>query len=380
MKQTKFLKTSLLTLGICALFFGAAVGKADATLRFYDGFESGTSLNTNRNWYKNAEAEGIKYYSGPDATVNIVNTKAAQGSKSLKFVLSYNPATSVFRNQITACYYTGTKCETLLLKENGPNWIGFSVYHPGQADGSEFWVQDTQGEQFMQIHTPPYWDSAGYAQGPAVSLDTGGWRAPWDLLSISTDTPCHKSASLPTLQTCPTSNIDDGQNWQFSYSKGVWENYVIEYEPSNSSMTSPGVITVTKPGLLKVWRNGTLIVDDTNVNSGFPLNIGNFFLNWGIYKRPWESAASSVNKRTIYFDEIRVGDIDSNYEEVDPTQAPPQCNDGIDNEVVPDGKIDWDANLALRDPDCTQEYGDNSESDTSTDTALPAAPQGLTVQ
>jgi hypothetical protein len=360
MRQTKLLKTFLLIICVFTLFFGAAVDKADATLRFYDGFEAGV-LDTTNNWSRHTDASNYSV----NAPINVVTNKAAKGARSLKIGLVYSSDNKTYRNQILACNGDGnpsTPCSNaplngvnaLYLRENGVNWIGFSTYHPGSSDGAEYWVQDTQTEQLFQIHTPPFWDANGWPQGPAVSMETGDWHEPWDLLGVQTDTPLYKVV-----------HGSDGKEWTFSYAKGVWVNWVIAYEPSDSYLSGgTGNLVIVKNGTLKIWRNGALIVDDVGANTGFPLNIGNSWLDWGIYKRPWQKAASSVSKRTMYFDEIRVGDTDSSYAEVDPTQGPPQCNDGIDNDG--DGKTDYSYTAGAGDSGCTLEYGDNSESNSTT--------------
>ena len=75
-------------------------------------------------------------------------------------------------------------------------------------------------------------------------------------------------------------------------------------------------------GFIEVWRDGEQIVDDTGVNC-VPAEFAPY-LKFGIYKWPWSSdegaAASSITRRVMHFDEIRIADSNGSYQAVSPPE------------------------------------------------------------
>jgi hypothetical protein len=65
-------------------------------------------------------------------------------------------------------------------------------------------------------------------------------------------------------------------------------------------------------GFLKVWKDGVLVTDDAGGNC-FNDDKGPY-LNMGIYSRCLDQDQTI----TIYYDELRIGDSNSNYDEVAP--------------------------------------------------------------
>jgi hypothetical protein len=102
-------------------------------------------------------------------------------------------------------------------------------------------------------------------------------------------------------------NIFDGQN---QYDLGAvkldrWTNIVVHVR---WALDSTGRIELWRDGVQQVYQKGPNHFNDDR----FP------YLKFGIYKYHWKTTptASSLNKRVVYMDDIRIGDLKSNYLEV----------------------------------------------------------------
>lgn len=71
-------------------------------------------------------------------------------------------------------------------------------------------------------------------------------------------------------------------------------------------------------GFIQVYKDGKLVVDKAGPTSRN--DQGGIFFNTGIYKPKFETqpGESDVDKRILYFDEIRIGNADARYEDVAP--------------------------------------------------------------
>ena len=68
-------------------------------------------------------------------------------------------------------------------------------------------------------------------------------------------------------------------------------------------------------GILQVWQNGKPVVDRSNIKTCSPDGV---YFKLGLNKFGWGNQLSTVTKRVIYYDEIRIGDERANYETVKP--------------------------------------------------------------
>lgn len=97
----------------------------------------------------------------------------------------------------------------------------------------------------------------------------------------------------------------DGDMWDYdlgAIQKGQWNNFVIHMLHSNGS-----------DGITELWFNGKKLLDLKGKN------INNDHLpKWklGIYKSTWHKEKTTVSKRVLYFDNIKVGNKNATYEEM----------------------------------------------------------------
>jgi hypothetical protein len=158
-------------------------------------------------------------------------------------------------------------------------WYGFSVRFPGD------WEPDTQAELFVQWiggagGAPPL---AIYVRGDAYHI-TKRWGAGDDAAKV--------------LWTGPVTPDRD-----------KWVDWVFQVRWSNGP-----------DGFVRVWKDGQAVADDAGPNMS-PAELAPYF-KFGIYKWPWKGsekdAPSKVTRRTLYFDEIRIGDASADRKAVSP--------------------------------------------------------------
>jgi len=188
-------------------------------------------------------------------------------------------------------HVAGSKRAELKLGEvpaNSEQWYAFSVFLPSS------YKQDPSGEIIAQWHDLPDRDLGEVWKSPALTLVTQNGRfylnRIWD--------------SKPVTQKNPEGRetIDLGP-----YQTGKWTDLVFHIKWS-----------YTSDGLLELWQDGNLIVSKTGPN--YYNDQRGPYLKIGIYKGDWkrQPEKSVVSKRSIYFDELRVGGSNARYEDVAP--------------------------------------------------------------
>jgi hypothetical protein len=192
------------------------------------------------------------------------------GTKSAKFELWY---TDTMNN-------SGTRSEiTFPTNTNNNRWYSFAVYFPALD-----WDYDSDDEVINQWHQ-------GGGLTPALCIrtvrDSIFVRIVKDVTGLSSDT----WINLGVIE------------------KNVWRSYVLHI---NHSSTSSGQI--------EIWRDNRKILDRAGANmytvAGSVTNP-----NWklGIYKSGWNDDETTMTKRrVILFDDIRLGNENSNYREMCP--------------------------------------------------------------
>lgn len=175
-----------------------------------------------------------------------------------------------------------------LFPLNSERWYSFSIFLPDDYEADE-----KSREIVAQWHDIP-----DFILGEQ-------WRAP-SLALITTDGKWFISQKWDTNRITPKKNketksraIDVG-----SYTRGSWTDWVFQVKWSHQS-----------DGFLRVWKNGKLVVNETGPN--MYNDILGPYLKVGIYPN-WRSSQSKINKRVLYFDEIRIGGSKANYEDVKP--------------------------------------------------------------
>jgi hypothetical protein len=188
-------------------------------------------------------------------------------------------------------------------------WAGFSIFVPND------WVTDnTRHDSIADFHvvrdrcTNGVWDQINGAIEPESSspLQFDILGNDWRIRSKWDSRPCH---------TNPT----EGQDivYRKPFKKGVWTDFVVRV-----------IFSYDNKGILQIWKNDggnnglELIVDRIGVPNSFNNEVGNYF-KFGIYKAKWETQTDSpVQKRVIYFDEVRFADTDGSKSIVSPPSPP----------------------------------------------------------
>ena len=156
---------------------------------------------------------------------------------------------------------------------NVDRWYGFKMYL------KDWILDDYAGEHVFQWHPDNGTGSA------ALSLWTGSGR----FLIV-------------------TNNTGTGSNNDYTDIGPVlsnqWVDFVFHVRWDNSDNNNSGI--------LEVWKNGEKVIDRHNVKTAA---ITNYF-KLGINKFGWP--AGSITNRTLFFDEVRIGDEKATYEDVAP--------------------------------------------------------------
>lgn len=260
----------LIALGLATMFLILNTAVKSGTLILNGNFETGDFAG----W----KLDLCCKYSG-----EIVSSPTRLGNYAAKFTLNRNDP----------YVETGKRAE---LKRYGVGnmgseyWYGFSIYIPND------WVKDTAPEMVTQWHNrPDLWFGEGWLYPPLFLLISGDkWKIGnmWD--------------SRIVTQKNNIAGKDD--LWSGAYKKGEWTDWVFRIKWSHKS-----------DGLIEAWKDGVQIINKRGPNTYNDL-LGPFF-KVGIYKYPWKSGTptSIVDKRVLYFDEVRVGNASASYKDLAPS-------------------------------------------------------------
>ncbi|MFM8435806.1 MAG: polysaccharide lyase, partial [Planctomycetia bacterium] len=177
------------------------------------------------------------------------------------------------------------------FREGETYWYGFSIYFP------EDWEPDVLAELCVQWIRP-----TNQAGSPQLAMylyeDQYVIRKSWD------------NGQKPGVR-----NITSRQLWRGDIlpDRGQWIDWVFEIKWS-----------LAEDGFVHAWKNGKQIIDDQGANA---YNDGDGkapYFKFGLYKWPWKESQqqdpSSVTRRILYFDEIRIGDKNSGAGSVSPPE------------------------------------------------------------
>ena len=168
-------------------------------------------------------------------------------------------------------------------------WYGFSNYLPLN------FVTDPLAEKIAQWHEVPDWSLGETWRSPPISFGIENGRYYVQILWAA--------AAVNTNKT------KDGEKKVYLglVDKGKWNDWVFHIKFSYKS-----------DGILEIWKNKTRIFSYYGPNS-FNDRIYPYF-KIGIYKWGWDGWASysPESKRVLYYDEVRIGNKQSNLNEVSP--------------------------------------------------------------
>tara|TARA_R110002096_G_scaffold55607_20_gene142532 strand:- start:84 stop:908 length:825 start_codon:yes stop_codon:yes gene_type:complete len=226
------------------------------------------------------EQQGLEPFADSQLDQTLENTEVVaspvrHGNHALKLQLDRHQDADKKRHR-TDFWIKGMSRSFLMEEEY---WYGFSTFWPDD------WEPDTQAELFVQ------WI---------------GWRnyGPSLAIYIYGEDYCIKKR-----WAAGETSYKNLWRGKITEDKGDWVDWVFHVRWSAG-----------ENGLVEVWKNGKKIITDAGRNCG-PGQLADYF-KFGIYKWPWreppEKTPSTVTRRTLYIDEIRIGDKNASYYLVSP--------------------------------------------------------------
>ena len=168
-------------------------------------------------------------------------------------------------------------------------WFALSVFLPNN------WIDDhtSNRDTLAQVH-------GGNGSGPPIlnlEVEGSNWRIrnAWD---PNNESVVEGVTSRPDLYRGPTAN-----------DKGKWTDWVYHFRLCSERGCD---------GHVEVWKNGQQVVDHRGPNA-LKWSGQGAYVSVNLYKYGWKKNPTKVPAvRTVYFDEIRIGDSNSNFAEVSP--------------------------------------------------------------
>ena len=180
-------------------------------------------------------------------------------------------------------------------------WYGFSQYFPAS------YVFDSTPELAGQWHDQPdEGESASRTPSNFIMIRNNRfiWYLSWDADAITYNNSPDRFMEID-LGPVP---------------KDQWIDWVVHIK-----------FAYDNTGILEVWKNGEKVIDRHNQpNSYNDTKLPYFKL--GIYK--WDWNGSSVNQKVMYWDEVRIGNEYSNYDEVKPKGLESKINMMVNSYTV----------------------------------------------
>jgi len=176
-------------------------------------------------------------------------------------------------------------------------WYGFSQYFP------DSYISDSSGEVITQWHDQSdQGETVDRSPSNAIitSDDKFKWMIRWDADAIM------NSGTSDGLIYIDLGKIP----------KNKWVDWVVHIKYSH-----------TNSGILEVWMDGEKVIDRQNMPNAYNDNAYPY-LKFGLYKWNWGAATS---KRVMYFDEVRIGNSNSSYDEVKPGDS----QESVTSEPIP---------------------------------------------
>lgn len=290
------LKSSMAIFSVSLLFIAYLYSSnVNSSLFYYSDFETGTIYHPDENpdgWLVRGLDGEVKVQTNGTDPVTGKEVPIRSGNYSVRMHIDYSKDYSGFqggkdkpRNDLNK-YPTEWR-----LEYNKDYWMALSVFLP--AD----WKDDYSNnhEVLMQLHNqgggPPIIELV--IRGTTWDFDNN-WDPKKTVYDSSTVT--HKK-----IYSKPISN-----------DKGKWTDWAMKFRLC-SEPKCDGVIKIYKNGVLELtYRGPNAYKIDPNKGPFFSVNL---------YKGAWKKNPTKVKKRTIYFDEFRLGLSNSSLEEVSPPEA-----------------------------------------------------------
>lgn len=180
--------------------------------------------------------------------------------------------------------------------------------------GEEYWVG-------LSVYLPSDWDMnyvSGYSDGIVWQFHDNGWYDNTWRFTLPL-TAMHSPKGWQIRNHTWLNGKDPGNYKGFSvtvpYRLGEWNDFVINVKFSGN--ISPD----DENGFIKVWVNGDKVIDRTGQNY-FGEQTWGPYLHFGLYNWGWRAEHQQYwvgpYERTLWHDEVRIGDSRSSYAEVFP--------------------------------------------------------------
>lgn len=175
-------------------------------------------------------------------------------------------------------------------------WYGFSMYVP------TYWETDALSSEILaQLHDQPDTDLGKTWRSPQVSLGIKGeqWylRNRWD-------------SEPKTIINSLNSKVNINDFDLGLVKKGAWTDWVVHAKWSYGA-----------DGILEIWKDGVRVVQYNGPNAYNDQKSP--YWKFGVYKPDWKKpnyGGSVVTSRTIFLDNVKFGDSNSNYNQVNPAK------------------------------------------------------------
>jgi hypothetical protein len=247
-----------------------------SNLIFEETFEGPTPLST---------AHSTDF--GADHAFRVVTSPVYRGTKSARFEL----------RETDPLVNSGKRAEVSIIKgtSSRDRWYSFAVYFP--ADG---FTIDSQQEIFSQWHQSADKHLGESPQSPATAL-----RIKNDRFYLDTGYNADKVSDGVYPES--RKKIDLGL-----VTKDTWHEFVLHF-----------IHSYGKDGLIEVWHNGKKVITHKGGNMYNSASMPKWKI--GVYKAAFKHHRSDVNKRILYFDNIRVGNQNATFDDMTP---------GVDTKVI----------------------------------------------
>lgn len=247
---------------------------AFARVIFYDDAEN--APNTSSDWLTAGNGGGNSF--------SVSGERVRAGSKSYKFVLAPKgtPGTQSNVELVLRGLSASPQVNNFLM--NQEYWMGWSVYIP----------QDF----VFPVESNNEWGMLGQFHGTTESCDQPmGPPLPFFLNSAVNG---FRVAIRATDDRCNSGRVSRAKAYTMPFKKGAWNDIVLNFKYNYTNSGSP---------FFKMWLNGQLVANDSGPNCYNDAK-GPYF-KLGIY-------ANSSRTISVHYDEIRIGDETSSYNEVAP--------------------------------------------------------------
>ncbi|WP_197088617.1 polysaccharide lyase [Rufibacter radiotolerans] len=243
---------------------------ASSKLLFEETFENGKPFST---------AHGIETGDW-DYALNYVSKPVFRGKRAARFEIRKDQP----------LVQNGKRSEITVVGAvtNKHRWYSFAAYFP--ADG---FVKDTEREVICQWHQRPDYHLGEKAASPATSL-----RVNKDRFVLDTGFNAEQVSTGVTEES--RKKIDLGP-----VTKDTWHEFVFHF-----------IHSYGPDGLVEVWHNGTKVVSQKGGNMYNSAAMPKWKI--GLYKAAFKTDKSTVTRRVIYLDNIRVGNEKATYVDMAP--------------------------------------------------------------